>query len=157
MLEAIKLRKSYPAARGPIEAVAQIDLSVKPGEFVAIVGPSGSGKSTLLACLGGQCRPTGGAVVVDGIDISQFDSAALAEFRCRRIGFVFQFASLLPALRAIDNVALPALIAAPDDGVETYRRAELLLRQVGLSDRLEAYPGELSGGQQRKVALARAW
>jgi putative ABC transport system ATP-binding protein/macrolide transport system ATP-binding/permease protein/lipoprotein-releasing system ATP-binding protein len=155
MLEARHLSRIYPA-QVPVTAVADVSLSVVAGEFLAVVGHSGSGKSTLLGMLGAQSRPSGGLVLVDGADIWQFAPDALAEYRCRQIGFVFQFASLLPSLRAIDNVALPALLGATGDLDAAYHRARELLVDVGLGDRLLAYPGELSGGQQRKVALARA-
>jgi putative ABC transport system ATP-binding protein/macrolide transport system ATP-binding/permease protein/lipoprotein-releasing system ATP-binding protein len=139
-----------------VTALDGVSLTVAPREFVAIVGRSGSGKSTLLATLGGQSRPSAGSVLVEGIDLWRLGAEALSEFRRRQVGFVFQFPSLLPSLRAIDNVALPALLAARRDLDDVYGRAQTLLRQVGLGDRTEAYPDELSGGQQRRVALARA-
>jgi predicted ABC-type transport system involved in lysophospholipase L1 biosynthesis ATPase subunit len=105
--------------------------------------------------LGGLCRPTSGTVTVDGIDLHALSSAALADFRARRLGFLFQFAGLLPNLRAIDNVALPALLGGEGEAA-AYERARELLGQVGLADRWDAHPGELSGGQQRRVAVARA-
>src|SRR5689334_12147079 len=109
LLEARNLRRAYPTPRGEVVAVAGVDLEVAAGEFVAVCGPSGSGKSTLLGLLGGLCRPGAGTVRVDGVDLWSLRAGALAEFRARRLGFMFQFAGLLPNLRAIDNVALPAL------------------------------------------------
>jgi putative ABC transport system ATP-binding protein/macrolide transport system ATP-binding/permease protein/lipoprotein-releasing system ATP-binding protein len=156
MLEARNLGKTYTAGPRPVVAVADLSLDVAGGEFLAICGRSGSGKSTLLGMLGGICRPTSGTVQLDGVNLWSLSSDRLACFRSRQVGFVFQFASLLPALRAIDNVALPALIARRDRAEDVFLRAEKLLVRVGLGDRLESYPGELSGGQQRRVALARA-
>src|SRR5262249_32449005 len=124
--------------------------------FLAVLGRSGSGKSTLLGMLGGLSRPTRGKILLNGVDLWSLSDNARAEFRRRSIGFVFQFASLLPTLRAIDNVALPALIGKARPADAAYARAESLLTRIGLGDRLDAYPGELSGGEQRRVALARA-
>jgi ABC-type lipoprotein export system ATPase subunit len=156
MLQADNLSKAYAAEPRPIEAVADLSIDVRAGECLIILGRSGSGKSTLLGMLGGICRPTSGTVMVNGIDVWSLPADGLADFRNRQIGFVFQFASLLPTLRAIDNVALPALVAWREAPETVYLRAEKLLARVGLGDRLDAYPRELSGGQQRRVALARA-
>lgn len=156
MLEAYGLRKEYVAGRRSVAAVADVNLKVGAGELVAVTGRSGSGKSTLLAMLGGLCRPSQGRVIVDGTDLWSLAPPELADFRAQRVGFVFQFAGLLPSLRAVDNVALPALLAGTGDPFASYARAETLLREVGLADRLDAYPDELSGGEQRRVALARA-
>jgi putative ABC transport system ATP-binding protein/macrolide transport system ATP-binding/permease protein/lipoprotein-releasing system ATP-binding protein len=156
MLEARGLHKVYTAGRSRVAAVIDVSLRVEPGEFLAVCGRSGSGKSTLLALLGGLCRPSRGAVIQDGVEVWSLAAGALAEFRNRHVGFVFQFASLLPTLRAVDNVALPALVGGANDLVSAYTRAEALLRQVGLHHRRDAYPAELSGGEQRRVALARA-
>jgi putative ABC transport system ATP-binding protein/macrolide transport system ATP-binding/permease protein/lipoprotein-releasing system ATP-binding protein len=153
LIAAHGLGKRYQTMRGLITAVDEVDLAVEAGEFVAICGRSGSGKSTLLALLGGLCRPTAGTVHVDGIDLGQLDRSALARFRADRVGLIFQFAGLLPHLRAVDNVALPALLAGRSDACD---HAAELLAQVGLGARWDAYPRELSGGQQRRVALARA-
>jgi putative ABC transport system ATP-binding protein/macrolide transport system ATP-binding/permease protein/lipoprotein-releasing system ATP-binding protein len=156
MLQARDLCKTYAAGPRPVEAVAGLSLDVTAGEFLAVRGRSGSGKSTLLGMVGGICRPTRGTVRLNGTDLWSLTANRLADLRNRHIGFVFQFASLLPTLRAIDNVALPALIAGREGLEAVYLRAEALLRRLNLADRLEAYPGELSGGQQRRVALARA-
>lgn len=156
MLTCHSLRKVYASGPRTVEAVTDISLEVAAGEFVAISGRSGSGKSTLLAMLGGLCQPSAGSVLLDGTDVWALGSNARAEFRGRRIGFIFQFASLLPTLRAIDNVALPALIGGAGDLDAVYRRAQILLAQVGLPDRSAAFPGELSGGEQRRVAVARS-
>lgn len=155
LVSARGLGRTYDTPRGPIVAVNGADLDIDRGEFLAICGRSGSGKSTLLAMLGGLCRPSTGAVTVDGTDLHSLSAAALADFRARRIGFLFQFAGLLPNLRAIDNVALPAILGGEGETV-AYERARELLGQVGLADRWDAHPGEISGGQQRRIAIARA-
>lgn len=155
LVDARALRKTYATPRGTIIAVDGLDVRVEAGEFVAICGRSGSGKSTLLAMLGGLCRPTEGTVCVDGVDLGALAPGALAALRARRFGFMFQFAGLMPNLRVIDNVVLPALLCGMDDA-SARERARDLLSQVGLGARWDAYPAELSGGQQRRVALARA-
>jgi ABC-type lipoprotein export system ATPase subunit len=110
MLQASNLAKVYGTEPRRVEAIRDVDLEVEKGQFLAVTGRSGSGKSTLLGMIGGLSRPTAGTVVVDGVDVWSLPDAARAAFRGRRIGFVFQFASLLPTLRAVDNVALPALV-----------------------------------------------
>ena len=150
-----ELRKTYSTPRGPILAVDGVDLDIERGEFVAISGRSGSGKSTLLGMLGGLCRPTSGEISVEGIDLGALSRGALADFRVRRLGFMFQSGGLLPSQRVIDNVALPALLAGKSYA-EAYERARELLGRVGLDARWDAHPGELSGGQLRRIALARA-
>jgi putative ABC transport system ATP-binding protein/macrolide transport system ATP-binding/permease protein/lipoprotein-releasing system ATP-binding protein len=156
VIEAIGLHKAYGAGPRAVTAVADVSLKVGAGEFVAVSGRSGSGKSTLLAMLGGLCRPTRGRVIVGGVDLWSLTPSALADFRAGRVGFVLQSGGLLPALRVVDNVALPALLARAGTLSHAYARASALLRDVGLADRLDAYPQELSGGEQRRVALARA-
>ena len=138
------------------EAVRDVSLDLHSGEFISIVGRSGSGKSTLLALLGGLIKPTQGRVLLDGTDLWARPEAELAAIRCRRIGFVFQFPSLLPNLTAIDNVAVPALLGRTMEAEQAYRRAHDFLARVGLADRADAYPNSLSGGEQRRVAIARA-
>jgi putative ABC transport system ATP-binding protein/macrolide transport system ATP-binding/permease protein/lipoprotein-releasing system ATP-binding protein len=155
LVQTSNLSKVYAAPRGRIHAVDGIDLEVRPGEFLAVCGRSGSGKSTLLGMLGGLCRPSAGEVRVEGVALWSLRPGALADFRARRFGFMFQFAGLLPNLRAIDNVALPALLAGAAYHA-AYDRARELLDEVGLAGRWDAHPGELSGGQQRRTALARA-
>jgi putative ABC transport system ATP-binding protein/macrolide transport system ATP-binding/permease protein/lipoprotein-releasing system ATP-binding protein len=156
MLEARNLQKTYTAESGRVDAVRDISLTLEGGQFLAIVGRSGSGKSTLLAILAGLCRPTSGSVLFHGVDLWDRSEAERAAFRNRDVGLVFQFASLLPTLRVVDNIALPALICGASDDRTAYRRATELLARVGLSDRADAYPSELSGGEQRRAALARA-
>jgi putative ABC transport system ATP-binding protein/macrolide transport system ATP-binding/permease protein/lipoprotein-releasing system ATP-binding protein len=156
VLQAQSLSKIYRTPRGDITALANLDLALARGQSLAVCGRSGSGKSTLLAIIGGLCRPTSGNVQVDGADILSLPPHKLADFRGRSVGFVFQFASLLSNLRAIDNVALPGLIGHEENYAAVYERATTLLQSVGLADRWDAYPAELSGGQQRRVAIARA-
>lgn len=154
MLSCRGLRKDYATERGGVAAVAGIDLEVEAGRFAAIIGRSGSGKSSLMAMIGGLSRPTAGTVTVDGTDIWTISDDQLAAFRNLRIGYVFQFASLLPTLRLVDNVALPALLGSR--GGDSIARAAALLGQMGLGDRLDAYPSEVSAGEQRRAAIARA-
>jgi macrolide transport system ATP-binding/permease protein len=151
-----QVSKIYSGDRSSVVALDKIDLRVEPGQFVAICGQSGSGKSTLLALLGGLCRPSSGRVSVGGTDLGQLTRARLADFRGNHVGFVFQFASLLPNLRAIDNIALPALLQDGGNYEQAYHSAGQRLAEVGLADRGNAFPRELSGGQQRRVAIARA-
>lgn len=156
MLSCRQLRKSYVTERGDVTAVAGIDLEVATGRFAAIIGRSGSGKSSLMAMIGGLSRPSDGTVTVDGIDIWGLSDNGLAAFRNGRIGFVFQFASLLPTLRLIDNVALPAMLGGRRAPGDVYAKASTLLGRMGLRDYLDAYPSEVSAGEQRRVAIARA-
>src|SRR5882672_7828692 len=156
MLSCRGLRKDYLTERGGVVAVAGIDLEVAAGRFAAIIGRSGSGKSSLMAMVGGLSRPSKGQVMVDGIDIWGLPENALAAFRNRRIGYIFQFASLLSTLRLIDNVALPAMLGRRHVASGTYARAAALLEQMGLGAYLDAYPSEISAGEQRRAAIARA-
>ncbi|MFH0344043.1 MAG: ABC transporter ATP-binding protein [Chromatiales bacterium] len=149
------LGKSYGPAPG-FRAVEGVDLSLAAREFVSIVGRSGSGKSTLLAMLGALTRPSEGEITLDGTNIWSMSEARLANFRSRHIGFVFQFPSLLPNLRAVDNVALPALLSGALDADTAYARALDLLASVGLADRAQSFPGAMSGGEQRRAVIARA-
>src|SRR5262245_9242026 len=155
ILSARSLTKRYGPAPG-YEAVRNATLDVRAGELVAIVGRSGSGKSTLLAMLGGLTRPTQGQLLLDGLDVWSRTEAQLATLRGRHIGFVFQAPSLLANLTAADNVAVPALLGRTMDASEAYARAHDLLARVGLAERANAYPGSLSGGEQRRVVIARA-
>ncbi len=155
MLACRELRKTYRTSNGSVDAISGIDLDVPMGRYVAVVGRSGSGKSSLMAMIGGLSRPDGGTVTIDGTDIWSLGDAALAGFRNQAIGYVFQFASLLPTLRALDNVALPALLQRRG-GVAVRERAARLLDSVGLGKHLDAYPSEMSAGEQRRTAFARA-
>src|SRR6516162_1855634 len=137
MLTCGNVGKTYATERGPVVAVHSIDLEVRHGEFVAIVGRSGSGKSSLMAMIGGLSRPSVGTVCVDDTDIWSLADDDLTDFRSRRIGFVFQFASLLPTLRIIDNVALPALFGRRSDAGAAYGQAADLLARLGLAGQLD--------------------
>ena len=155
ILSAQSVTKRYGA--GPAyEAVRDASLELHTGEFVSIVGRSGSGKSTLLALLGALTKPTEGKVLLDGSDVWALSEAALATFRSRHIGFIFQFPSLLSNLTAVDNVAVPALLSGTMDVGQAYSRAYDLLARVGLAGRADAYPDSMSGGEQRRVVIARA-
>lgn len=132
-----------------------VDIEIRHGEFVVIVGPSGSGKSTLLHILGGLDRPTDGVVKLDEKNVFAYSDDKLAVFRNRSMGFIFQFHHLLPEFSALENVCMPALIAGKTIK-EATPRAQILLEQVGLSDRALHKPNELSGGEQQRVAVARA-
>lgn len=156
MLSCRGVRKDYVTERGEVAAVAGIDLDVPAGRYAAIIGRSGSGKSSLMAMIGGLSRPSQGQVLVDGTDIWGLSENDLAAFRNKRIGYVFQFASLLPTLRLIDNVALPAMLGRVGATKATYARAAALLGQMGLGDHLDAYPAEVSAGEQRRAVIARA-
>jgi putative ABC transport system ATP-binding protein/macrolide transport system ATP-binding/permease protein/lipoprotein-releasing system ATP-binding protein len=155
MLSVLSVGKSYSGEQS-VEAVKNVSLDLVQGQSLAIVGRSGSGKSTLLGMIGGISRPTSGQVLIDGIDQWKLDDTHRADLRNRKLGFVFQFASLLPTLRAVDNVALPCLISGTLSAQEAYARAHALLDRVGLSHRYDSFPGQLSGGEQRRVAIARA-
>ena len=154
-LSAQLLTKRYDAAPG-YAAVRGASLELRRGEFISIVGRSGSGKSTLMAMLGALTRPTEGRLLLDGTDVWALAETQRATFRARQIGFVFQFPSLLSNLTAADNVAVPALLGRTMAAEDAYARARDLLARVGLADRLDAYPGSMSGGEQRRVAVARA-
>jgi lipoprotein-releasing system ATP-binding protein len=155
MIEAVNLTKSFQMAGLELTVLKDINLTIAQGEILAIVGASGAGKSTLLHILGTLDRPTSGTVLFEGQDLFQLSDQKQAEFRNRRIGFVFQFHHLLPEFTALENVCLPAHIqnrSAQDAQAE----ATSLLRDVGLEHRMNHKPGELSGGEQQRVAVARA-
>lgn len=156
MLACRGLVKHYATDRGTVEAVRGIDLDVVAGSYAAIIGRSGSGKSSLMGMIGGLSRPTGGEVRIDGTNLWSLREPAAAAFRNRQIGYVFQFASLLPNLRAIDNVALPARLAGRLGRREAADLAERRLADVGLADHVDAFPAEMSSGEQRRVVIARA-
>lgn len=157
MIQLQEVAKVYPRGkRPPVPAVAGVSLAVDLGEFVVITGKSGCGKTTLLNLMAGLARPTSGTVTIDGIDIWSLDDKNMSALRSQKIGFVFQVSSLVPTLCVLDNVALPSLFTAGQKGREAYEKAAELLSMVGLSHRLEAFPSHLSGGEERRVALARA-
>ncbi len=149
------LCKSYVTEGGELHVLKSIDLTVYAGEIVAMVGASGVGKSTLLHLLGALDRPSSGEVIVGGTPLSKLHDRALAEFRNRHLGFVFQFHHLLPEFTALENVMLPAMIAGKN-GQALRERAAGLLQDVNVQHRLTHRPGQLSGGEQQRVAVARA-
>jgi putative ABC transport system ATP-binding protein len=155
VLEARNLAKTYETGGAKVLALRGVDLSIKRGEFVAIMGPSGCGKSTLLNLLAGFDRPTAGEVWLGGERIDELSETELARLRRRKIGFVFQFFNLVPTLSAVENVELPLLLVGQRRR-KARRSANALLSDLGMPEKHAAAPAELSGGQQQRVALARA-
>ncbi len=155
LIKAENIRKSFTSNGNLVEVLDGVDLEIQAGDSVAIVGASGVGKSTLLHILGTLERPTAGNLWWNGTDVFALNDEQLAAFRNRRIGFVFQFHHLLPEFDALENVMMPALIARLPRA-EAQERAEAILQQVGLQDRLHHRIGALSGGEQQRVAVARA-
>jgi lipoprotein-releasing system ATP-binding protein len=155
-LTVTELRKDYPTRSGPLVVLNGVGLSLDRGESAAIMGPSGSGKSTLLHILGTLDRPTAGSVSLDDTDPFTLDDTALARFRNRRIGFIFQDHHLLPQFSVLENVLVPTLVNTDADPKATEAYARELLKRVGLADRIEHRPAELSGGERQRVAVARA-
>lgn len=153
ILEVTNLSKTYGTGETQVKALDNVSLSVESGEFVAIIGPSGSGKSTLLHILGGVDVPTSGSVVINGVDISNLDETALAIFRRRQIGLIYQFYNLIPILTVKENLTLPLLLDGrkPDERV-----VDNLLKTLGLTERVNHLPNQLSGGQQQRVSIGRA-
>jgi lipoprotein-releasing system ATP-binding protein len=151
MIQAKGIEKSF----GALKVLKGVDLNVSKAEVVSIMGASGAGKSTLLQILGSLSTPDAGTLVIDGIDVLKLGSKALAEFRNRKLGFVFQFHHLLPEFTALENVMIPAFIAGRSRK-DAQAEATALLADLGLADRLAHKPSELSGGEQQRVAIARA-
>ena len=151
MIQAKGIEKSF----GSLKVLKGIDFSAARSEVVSIMGASGAGKSTLLQILGSLSSPDAGSLVIDGVDVTCLKGKSLAEFRNRKVGFVFQFHHLLPEFTALENVMLPALIAGRPRR-DARKDAEALLADMGLSGRLDHKPSELSGGEQQRVAIARA-
>jgi lipoprotein-releasing system ATP-binding protein len=155
MIDVVDLYKSFPMGGRELVVLHNINLHIQRGELIAIVGASGAGKSTLLQILGTLDRPTKGTVSFDGQDLFQFNEQQQADFRNKRVGFVFQFHHLLPEFTALENACLPAMIEHRDLAAVA-GEATKLLTEVGLGDRLQHKPGELSGGEQQRVSVARA-
>jgi ABC-type lipoprotein export system ATPase subunit len=170
MIQLNEVSKTYALSHGSsVSAVSDVSLEIGPGEFVIIVGRSGSGKTTLLNLAAGLTRPTHGQVRMDGVNLWELSDMQQSELRAQRIGFIFQFPSLLPALTVLDNVILPTIFAGrrghpaahtgrrePPGGADARRKAMALLQSVGLEEKLHAYPRQLSAGQQQRVVVARA-
>jgi ABC-type lipoprotein export system ATPase subunit len=156
LLQLHDVTKTYETDGRSLHAVNAASLEVATGDFLSIVGHSGSGKTTLLSLIGGIVLPTSGRILFEGTDLAALGSDQISEYRALSIGFMFQFASLLPMLSVKDNMLLPAVFNPRSVGSEG-KKAEDLLQMVGLSDKVNAYPAQLSGGQQRRVAIARAF
>jgi putative ABC transport system ATP-binding protein len=154
-LEVHNLRKIYKRDSEDIVVLDGMNLTVPDGEFVALMGPSGSGKTTLLNIIAGIDRPTSGSVQVSGTDVTQLSEGALAKWRSRHVGFIFQFYNLIPVLTALENVELPLLLTNLSKK-QRRDRALTALKVVGLAERAKHYPRQLSGGQEQRVAIARA-
>ena len=148
------VRKEFDTPHGPLPVLTGVSFDLSAGRTLAVVGPSGSGKSTLLHIVGSLDRPTAGSVKLGQLEVASLEGSALADYRARRVGFIFQDHHLLPQLTAIENVMLPTL------AVPTRRaaadRARVLLQRVGLADRMDSLPAKLSGGERQRVAIARA-
>ena len=155
LVEIAGLSKSYVRGDQVVPVLTDINLTIREGDFVALMGPSGSGKSTLLNLIAGIDKPDAGRLAIAGEDITAFGDSELADWRARSVGFVFQFYNLMPVLTAFENVELP-LQLTDLSRAERRERVEFLLDMVGLGDRTKHYPNELSGGQQQRVAIARA-
>lgn len=151
MIEVKNIHKSF----GTLEVLKGVDLTVKKGEIVSIIGKSGAGKTTLLQIIGTLDKPDSGSVVIDGVDVFALKEKELADFRNRHIGFIFQFHQLLPEFTTLENVMMPAMIARLDEK-EAEQRAIKLLKELGMAERLTHKPSQLSGGEKQRVAAARA-
>jgi putative ABC transport system ATP-binding protein len=155
IVRATDVARVYPTGTTAVSALDGVSLEVRRGEFLAVMGPSGSGKSTLLNILAGLERPTRGAVVVDGADLSTMDEVALASYRREKVGMIFQAFNLLPRYRVVENVALPLLFAGmPLD--KRLERARTILDRLGMGPRADHRPSQLSGGEMQRTAIARA-
>lgn len=155
MVRMINVVKEYVMGSITVSALKKINLVVRKGDYISIMGPSGSGKSTLFNMIGGLDKPSQGKVYIDEVDIAQLDAYELAWLRCRKIGYIFQTFNLIPVMSALENVTLPMIFAglSQDDCIKKGRE---ILERVGLGDRILHKPLELSGGQQQRVAIARA-
>jgi len=156
LLQGQHINKVYDDGSGQVQVLNDVDFTIDAAEMVAIVGASGSGKSTLMHILAGLDRPTSGAVLFDGQDVTRWSASQLAKWRNQNVGFVYQFHHLLPEFNALENVAMPLLIQGRPSA-EAKQRATELLERVGLAHRLEHRPAQLSGGERQRVAVARAF
>ncbi len=155
IVEVSGLEKTYKRESFEVQVLQGIDLKIHSGEYVALMGPSGSGKSTLLNLLAGIDKPTAGKIIIGGSDISTLNESKLARWRHRHIGFIFQFYNLLPVLTAFENVELPLTLTRLSKA-KRRQKVETALQVVGLADRMDHYPRQLSGGQEQRVAIARS-
>ncbi|MBN1888579.1 MAG: ABC transporter ATP-binding protein [Thermoflexales bacterium] len=155
LIQAENLTKVYGTGETAITALDHVNLTVNPGEFVAVMGPSGCGKSTLLHLLGGLDRPSDGNVRIDGQELAKLSDDTITQLRRRKIGFVFQFFNLIPILSSVENASLPLLLDG-GNSAKTKQKATEWLTKVGLGHRLDSRPDQLSAGQQQRVAIARA-
>ena len=155
IVKTIDLHKTYVQGGRPLKVLKGINITIQPKEFTAIMGPSGSGKSTLLNMIGALDRPTSGKIFINGIDLSKLNDNKIASLRNREIGFIFQFFNLIPRMDALGNVELPMAIMGIGRN-ERRTRAKELLTSVGLQDRIDHKPNQLSGGEQQRVAIARS-
>jgi len=155
LIQAENLTKVYGTGETAVTALNRVKMSVNPGEIVAVMGPSGCGKSTLLHLLGGLDRPTDGSVSIEGQPLAKMSDNAITKLRRRKIGFVFQFFNLIPILSSVENAALPLLLDGTSSSKAKQKATEWLIK-VGLGDRLNNRPDQLSAGQQQRVAIARA-
>jgi putative ABC transport system ATP-binding protein len=155
ILRTKNLCKSYKMGEVEVHALRGVDLDVRRGEYLSIMGPSGSGKSTLFNMIGGLDKPSAGTCFIDEVDMAQLDAFELAWLRCRKIGYIFQSFNLIPVMTALENVTLPMIFAGMGSD-EMMERGRTLLDLVGLGERLHHKPYELSGGQQQRVAVARS-
>ena len=157
MIELNNVEKTYTIAKSnTVQAVRGVSLKVKRGEFVVITGRSGSGKTTILNLIAGMTKPTSGKVLMDGVDLWSLSDDKQSALRNRKIGFIFQFPSLLPSLNVLENVVLPTIFGSKQSAKDIQARGEELLHQVGLDDKLTSYPRQLSAGQQQRVVVACA-
>jgi ABC-type lipoprotein export system ATPase subunit len=155
VIEISDLNKTYDVDGQSLKAVDSVSFTIANGEMVSIIGHSGSGKTTLLSLIGGLTRPNAGSVLIDSVNIWSMDDDSLSAFRNKKISFIYQFSSLIPTLTAFENVMLPTAFGEYADDTAEY--AKELLQIVGLKDKMNSYPSHLSGGQQRRVAIARAF
>jgi putative ABC transport system ATP-binding protein/lipoprotein-releasing system ATP-binding protein len=155
MIEVTNLIKSYDINGQMLKAVDNVSFTVEKGGMVSIIGHSGSGKTTLLSLMGGLTRPNSGEVIIEGQNIWSMSDDNLSEFRNKKISFIYQFSSLIPTLTSLENIMLPTVFGTFTEDREGYARE--LLKVVGLEDKVSSYPSHLSGGQQRRVAIARAF